>query len=431
VNADEALRWLFRRTGGGIRWGLERTETMLAGVGNPHRRFRALHVGGTNGKGSVAALCEAALREHLGAAAVGMYTSPHLLRVNERVRIGGRPVEDALLVAATERLRPSIVATGATFFEALTAIGFLALAEAGVEVAVVEVGLGGRLDATNVLIPDAVAITNVGLDHTEHLGGTLEAIAGEKAGILKRGVPAVSGAVQPEVRARLRAGAESVGAPLAFLDERAELRDVETTTRGTRLSFRSSRWGEGVLRTPLVGAHQAANALLALELLALLPADLRPTLGAVERGFAGARWSGRLQIERVRGTTWLLDVAHNPAGAETLAAALDDLPGLPRPLVVVAGILADKDWEGILRPLLDRVDAAILTVPASAPAARLWSPHAAAAALSAHPVRIRVIDDLPRALERASTLAPHGTVLVTGSVHTVGEALAFLDIAPF
>jgi dihydrofolate synthase / folylpolyglutamate synthase len=428
VLADEELEWLFRRTGDGIRWGLERTEAMLAGVGDPHRRFRALHIGGTNGKGSVAALCESALRAHLGDAAVGMYTSPHMVRVAERVRVAGQPIEDDLLIAAARRLRPEILSTGATFFEALTAIGFLALAEAGVRIAVVEVGMGGRLDATNVVSPEAVGITNVGLEHTRFLGETVEQIAAEKAGILKYGVPAISGARDPGVRGVLRSAAERVAAPLHFLDERASLLQARSGVGGTSLAFRSSTWGEGTLRTPLPGAHQAENALLALELLSLLPAELRPTLEEVSRGFASARWKGRLQVERLRGTTWVLDVAHNPAGAETLRAALESLTELPRPRVLVAAILADKDAPGILRPLLEVVDAVVLTTVPSAPAERRWDPQAAAAALEPHEVPVRVIPRFEEALARASTLAPHGTVVVTGSVVTVGDALAHLGL---
>lgn len=441
---EDLAPWLFSRTAGGVRWGLERTRELLAGVGDPHRLFRSVHIGGTNGKGSVAALTAGAL----GAAAagsgggpVGLYTSPHLISFSERIRIDGASAPDELLLAAAERLRPDIERTGATFFEATTAIAFLCFAEAGVRTAVVEVGLGGRLDATNVIDPIACAITNISLEHTEYLGGTTEEIAREKAGILKQGVPAVTGipgdagdaaskASEDErvaLRA-LRAAAASVGAPLVELSRVARVEAVESGPRGTSFRLVSDAWGERALRVPLAGDHQARNAALAAELLALLPADVRPEWWDIETGFADVRWPGRLQLERIRGTTWLFDVAHNPAGVETLAAALDRLD-LPRPIALVFGVLSDKDWRAMLPPLLRHADVAVLTVPDSAPAERRWDPAAAAdwsAGQDLPPTR--VIPSLRDALPRAVTLAPHGTVVVTGSFHTVGDSMALLGL---
>jgi dihydrofolate synthase/folylpolyglutamate synthase len=427
MKADEPGAWLFDRATGGIRWGLERTQELLAGVGDPHRRFRALHVAGTNGKGSVSALCDAALRAADPGRTIGLYTSPHLVSFDERIRVGGRPVERGLLLACEARLRPAIERTGATFFEATTAIAFLCLAEAGVDVAVVEVGLGGRLDSTNVIAPEACAITNVARDHTEYLGDSLASIAAEKAGILKPGVPAVTGERDPAVLAVLRARAEAAGAPLAVLDDVASISDVAVSLEGTRFRLESARWGSRELRTPLVGAHQARNAALAAELLGLLPDDLRPGWDAVAAGFAAVRWSGRMQVERLRGTTWVLDVAHNAAGVAALAATLDGLE-LPRPVVLVTAILRDKEWAEMLPPLLARSDAAVLTVAPSSPPQRQWDPAAAAQAAGDAGVPVRVIPDFAAALQRAETMAPHGTVLVTGSVHTVGDALAALGI---
>lgn len=426
----DRLDWLYHRTSGGIRWGLERTEELLAGVEDPHRRFRSIHIGGTNGKGSVAALCDAALRAAEPGRPIGLYTSPHLVSFTERIRIDGVPVSEERLREAAERLRPAIERTGATFFEATTAISFLCFAEAGVELAVVEVGLGGRLDATNVLRPEVSVVTNIGRDHVEYLGDDLAGIAREKAGIFKAGVPAIVGEHDPALRAVLARAAEEAGAPFQALEGRIEVVAVEPGGSGTAVRFRSAAWGEGEIRVPLVGAHQAHNAVLALEALALLPDDLRPSLEAVTRGFASARWPGRLQREEIRGTTYLLDVAHNPAGVAVLAEALDTLE-LPRPLVLVAGILSDKEWTSMLPPLLERADASILTLPPTAPAGRRWDPSAAATALSAGPwPPPRAIPDLAAALARAATLAPYGTVLVTGSVHTVGDAMAELGIPP-
>lgn len=427
MKPDSPGAWLFARTSGGIRWGLERTQELLAGVDDPHRRFRSLHVAGTNGKGSVSALCESALRAAHPGRTVGLYTSPHLVSFAERIRIGGRPVDAALLADAEARLRPAIERTGATFFEATTALAFLCFAEAGVDLAVVEVGLGGRLDSTNVIAPLATAVTSVARDHVEYLGESLEGIAGEKAGIFKPGVPAVVGESAPPLLDVLRRRADEVGAPLVELDAVARVSDVEVTLEGTRFRFDSERWGSHPMRIPLVGAHQARNAALAAELLGVLPDDVRPSWKAIETGFADVRWAGRMQVVRRRGATWIFDVAHNPAGVAALTDALDGLD-LPRPLVLVAAILSDKAWDEMLPPLLARADAAILTIAPTAPESRRWDPEQVASSLDAS-IPVRVIPDLPAALMRAETMAPYGTLLVTGSVHTVGDALGEMEIA--
>lgn len=426
MKPDDPAAWLFARTTGGIRWGLERTEELLAGVDHPHRRFHALHVGGTNGKGSVSALCESALRAAHPGRTIGLYTSPHLVSFPERIRINGRPVDAALFARAEARLRPAIERTGATFFEATTALAFLCFAEAGVDLAVVEVGLGGRLDSTNVIAPLATAVTNVARDHVEYLGDSLMGIAREKAGIFKPGVPAVIGEGEPDTMEVLRERAAEVGAPLVVLDAVARIADVEMSLEGTRFRLDSERWGSREVRIPLVGAHQARNAALAAELLGMLPDDARPSWEAIEAGFAAVRWPGRMQVVRQRGGTWIFDVAHNPAGVAALVDALDALD-LPRPLVLVTAILSDKEWDEMLPPLLTRADAAILTTAPTAPEGRRWDPEHAARSLDAK-IPIRVIPDLAAALMRAETLAPYGTVLVTGSVHTVGDALAALEI---
>ena len=424
---DEPGAWLFARPTGGIRWGLERTEALLAGVGDPHRRFRSIHVGGTNGKGSVSALCEAALRAP--GRTTGLYTSPHLVSFAERIRIDGQPVERELLLACEARLRPAIEESGATFFEATTAIAFLCFAEAGVDAAVVEVGLGGRLDSTNVIAPVACGVTNIGIDHTEFLGTTPGEIAWEKAGIFKPGVPCVTGESAALPLSVLRRRAEEVGAPFLALDDAARVDDVRVSLQGTRFRLASARWGEREVGLPLPGDHQARNAALAAELLGILPDGLRPEWGAIAEGFAGVRWPGRMQVEVRNGLTWIFDVAHNPAGVASLAATLDRLD-LPRPRVLLAAILSDKEWGAMLPPLLARVDAAVLTIAPTAPGSRRWDPEAIAAALQPpEGPAVRVIPDFSAALQRVTTMAPYGTVLVTGSVHTVGDALEELGMA--
>ncbi|CAN5725988.1 folylpolyglutamate synthase/dihydrofolate synthase family protein [soil metagenome] len=423
---NELLPWLFARTTGGIRWGLERTEELLAGVDHPHRHFRAIHIGGTNGKGSVASLCDAALRASGSAGRIGLYTSPHLARFGERIRVDGVPLSDEIIASAARRLCPAIERTGASFFEATTAIAFLCFRECGVDTAVVEVGLGGRLDATNVVHPVVCAITNVSLDHTDYLGEQIEQIASEKAGILKRGVPALT-AASGEALSVLREAAADRGAPLHELCDRVAILASQTRYRQTLVEFRSEHWGEASLDLPLPGMHQASNATLAAELLALLPPDLRPDWQSIRAGFESVSWPGRLQVEQRMGTTWIFDVAHNPAGADVLADSLAALE-LPPPLVLVVSILADKNWQEMLPRLVDQSDAVILTVSNTAPASRSWNPQEVAQWLAQRggSPATRIVPSLAAAVKRAATLAPHGSVLVTGSFHTVGEALVEL-----
>jgi len=420
VSAHPAPAWLLDRGPAGVRWGLERIGAVLSELGNPHLRFPSLHIAGTNGKGSVAALCASALQVR-GSTSVGLYTSPHLIDFRERIRIDGASVGEDLVSRAAERVRPLSEKHGLTGFESMTAVGFLCFAEAGVEVAVVEVGLGGRLDATNVITPLASAVTNVSLEHTELLGADVATIAAEKAGIFKSGVPALSAAGDAEVDEVLARTAAAAGAPFRRLGELCRVRSVD----GDDLDIDSLTWGRQTIRSGLPGRHQHANTLLAAELLGLLPAELRPRWSDIERGFAEVRWPGRCQRIVMGSTTWILDVAHNPAGAAVLAEHLErEEP--PRPLVLVLGIAADKRWEEMAAPLLPHAEAVLLAVPPSMPPARAWDPGVVAERLTALGARARAMASLDAALSRASTLAPHGTVVVTGSAHTVGDALRHL-----
>ncbi|MGQ0561453.1 MAG: bifunctional folylpolyglutamate synthase/dihydrofolate synthase, partial [Gemmatimonadota bacterium] len=367
---DQLIRELFPRLSGGIRWGLERTEALLDSVGNPQRSYRTIHVGGTNGKGSVAATLAAILR--VDGRRTGLYTSPHLCTFRERIQVDGSALSEAALVYAARRLWPEIQRVSPSFFEATTAIGFLALAEAGVELAVVEVGLGGRLDATNVIEPELSIITNIALDHRDYLGNSIESIAREKAGIIK-----ASGSVLTAERERVplhifAEHARAAGTRLHVLPA-GEPADASYDVRGTAFTVTTSHYSEQKLATPLIGAHQAVNAALAVHACDLLPDGLRPAAESVTRGVAQVRWPGRLQVERIGAQNWLFDVAHNVAGVHALVAAVRGLQ-LARPLVVVIGILGDKDWQAMLPPLFDVADTAILTLPPTAPANRAWDP---------------------------------------------------------
>jgi dihydrofolate synthase/folylpolyglutamate synthase len=324
----------------------------------------------------------------------GLYTSPHLVDVRERMVVAGRPITEDAFAMWTWDLRPTIEETGASFFEATTAIALADFAARGVDIAVVEVGLGGRLDATNVLQPLACCVTTVSREHTEYLGESLEEIAREKAGIAKRGVPFVVGEQDPGSATELARAAAATGAPVVRVPPDACY--------------------EGPLA--LHGAHQRRNAAVAHALLACLPVSLRPDPAAVRRGFAVARLAGRLE----RRGKWIFDVAHNPSGIGVLAAALDAEPP-PRPLHVLVGILGDKEWRRMLERLADLADAVWVTQPPSAPPDRRWDLSAVGRAMGD---RARVEPDFDAALEEVQRGA--AAVLVTGSFHTVGDAMARL-----
>ena len=300
---ETLLRELFPRLTGGIRWGLERTGRMLAHVGDPHRAYRVIHVGGTNGKGSVAAHLESVLRRD--GRRVGLYSSPHLCTFRERIRIDGFAIEEPALLEAADRLWGVIGQEAPSFFEATTAIALLALADAGVDTAVIEVGLGGRLDATNLVQPDATVLTNVSLDHVQLLGPTLEHVAREKAGIIKTGVPLVTGETDSAAATIFAATARAVGAPLhVVLPD--DVVAVECSLEGTSFAARRTAWNDVALTTPLLGAHQASNAALAVRALSVLPEALRPSLESVREGIALTHWPGRLQFETIAGRDLVL-----------------------------------------------------------------------------------------------------------------------------
>ena len=404
------MEWLFARQRFGVHPGLERVRELLARLGAPQREFEAVLVGGTNGKGSTAASLEAMLRA--SGRRTGLFTSPHLTRLSERFVVGGQELPEETVMTALARVRGESEAVGASFFEVVTALGCLLFAEAGVELAVMEVGLGGRLDATNVLDPRLSVITNVALDHTAILGGTHAQIAAEKAGILRAGRPAVT-AVSADVLPML----EGQEADLWALGRDWAARTRSLGWDGTAVNV---RWpgAELELHTPLLGAHGGLNAALA----AVAAARLGVPAGAIRQGAAGTRWTGRLEVLKWQGRRVLLDGAHNPAGAQALAAALRPLLAASgqEKLPIIFGAADDKDLSGVaaeLAPLASRV---ILTRAALSPRA-------------ADPARLALLfGDVPTAVtaapaEALTALTAHEELfLVCGSLYLLGEVRPLL-----
>lgn len=414
-----AIDALFTRTTGVWKLGLERVNALLERLGDPHRTLTVLHVGGTNGKGSVVATADAVLRSR--GLRVGRYTSPHLIDFRERILVDGVAIGEQEVLDFLERWMPECERLGATFFEITTALALDHFARAAVDVALVEVGLGGRLDATNVVDPRAAVVTSIALDHTEWLGDSIEAIAGEKAGIFKVGRPAVIGERDAAIAAQLARLASQRGAhPIAAVRDRGEITAVRTTMDGTSFVLDGER--RVAICTPLIGAHQAGN--VVTTLVALEAAGLAPwphSTGDVT--IPPVSLPGRFQ----RVGRWIFDVAHNPSGAEVLAETI--LAVSPRrPLAALLGILGDKDWRAMMRALARVVDEVVLTRPPTAPASRVWDVDEALAFARTLPWHAVAERDFDIALTRVEHIG--ATTLITGSFHTVGDAMARLQVNP-
>ncbi|MCL5744280.1 MAG: bifunctional folylpolyglutamate synthase/dihydrofolate synthase [Acidobacteria bacterium] len=398
--------------------GLERISTLLGQLGNPHRLRRAVHVAGTNGKGSTCAMIESALR--VRGLRTGLFTSPHLVEPTERIRISGRPIAPEQFAsafntvhrAAEDLLRDGLLELHPTYFETVTAMAFVVFRDMAIDAAVLEVGLGGRLDATNVVHPELAVITPVDFDHEAFLGRSLEAIASEKAGILKPGVPAVFAAQRPEAEATLSARAAELGIPVIRTRDWKTV-DLELHARGCRFLAR----GKNNVRVdcPLAGEHQVENALTAVAALAQMDVPA----AAIEEGIRQVRWPGRL--ERVSAQPEIiLDGAHNPAGARALVRYIQRFYG-GRRVRLIYGAMRDKaiaEMTGILFPAADEV---IATAPAQS---RAVLPETIAR-LAGHPA-LRIAPTLADALALVRDASPEDVIFITGSLFLVAEAKSLL-----
>lgn len=403
-----------------IHPGLEALRAVLARMGDPQNDIASIHVAGTDGKGATCALCESVLR-HAGYP-VGRYVSPHLVDISERFWLNGRPASAAALDAAAGEVlaaQPEEL----SYFERLTATAFALFRAAGVKLVVLETGLGGRLDATNVVTPLVSVITRIGLDHTAWLGETIEQIAGEKAGIVKPGRPVVCGAMPPEAKAVVAAAARAKGTEFIDVEEEVSVRASHRTLKGQKLSIATRNRSLPPVQLPLAGAFQAENVATAMAALECVnDLGLPVPDEAFVAGLEEVVWPGRFQLLR-EDPPLLVDGAHNPCAAEALLAALKSC-GERRPLVMVAGFCADKDVLGFLRLMKARV--------AGAYAVRIPSPRSLDAAETAALMKTagfsapRACASLREAVElaRAQAKEQGGVVLVCGSLFLAGELLA-------
>ena len=416
-----ALDYLYARTTGVFKFGLERTRALLAEMGDPHLAVPTLHIAGTNGKGSSVATADALLRAK--GLRVARYTSPHLVDFRERIVVAGAPIPALEVVEFVERWTPVIERLEASFFEATTAMAFLHFAREHADVALVETGLGGRLDSTNVVAPLAAGVTSIGFDHVEYLGPTLDSIAREKAGIFKAGVPAVIGEPSREVATWLADAARERGARNVRL-VRDEARIGDVVVNGASTTFSLETLGErATIRTPLLGRHQAANFAFTLLLLDAAGPPYATSLADAAHAAASVVLPGRFQ----RVGRWIFDVAHNPDGARTVAATLSSLDGARRVTVLLC-VLADKDWRAMIEALRPVAARFIITDAPSAPASRRWSTRDAALHATSLGAEAMEVSDFDAALAKAASYDEH--TLVTGSFHTVGDAMARLQVSP-
>jgi dihydrofolate synthase / folylpolyglutamate synthase len=426
-----ALEFLFSLERLGMKFGLENMEAICAALGHPERSFRSIIVAGTNGKGSVTAMTSAAL--HAAGYATARYTSPHLERIEERFVIGEREVAPADLEDAATTIQATVerlIAEGVlealpTFFECATAIAFEIFRRARVEIAVVEVGLGGRLDATNVITPMAAVITTIDFDHQDLLGESLESIAREKAGVIKPGIPVIVGPVAPGARAVIEARCSEVGARLVDAGERVR---VTAPTAGgpggeRRVSFEAGQHRLNDVALALRGRHQIGNAAVAFCLMTELASlGLRLDETVMRAGLATARWPGRLERVRWRGSDVLLDAAHNPAGARALAGYLGENGWTD--VTLVLGVMRDKDVTGMLSALLPCCTTLVCTTPPSPRALPAEALAALAAPLRSAPARVVSIPDPAAAM--AAACVGGARVVAAGSIFLIGALRGIL-----
>ena len=397
--------WLFARQRFGIKPGLTRVRALLQRVGNPETRFETVLVGGTNGKGSTATTLASILTA--AGRRTGLFTSPHLTYFAERFQIDGERVSAEVVEATLQALKPHAEDLEATFFEIVTVLACVLFADARVETAVLEVGLGGRYDATNAAEPVLSLLTNVSLDHTQVLGDTVEEIAQDKAGILRPGKPATTAATGAGL-AVIQTEAARLGARLFTLGSEFQAEVRAAGWDGLELVVHSPK-GRIAVHSPLIGRHQAANIALAVAAAQALEVSETP----IQKGVRLTKWLGRLERLTFQNRTVLFDGAHNPAAAQTLRVVLTEL-GITD-FALVAGVGRDKDVAGVLSPLVADAERVILTKASLSP--RASEPEELAKLVPGALVE----PDPRRALQRAVELTRESTIVVAGSLYLVGE----------
>ncbi|MCK5145102.1 bifunctional folylpolyglutamate synthase/dihydrofolate synthase [bacterium] len=415
---QDARDFLFTRRATGMKLGLEHMHDLVRLMGHPEYRLPAVHIAGTNGKGSTSAILESILRK--AGLKTGLYTSPHLIDERERLRICGTRITEAEILTHLKAMMPHIEKAGASFFEILTAMAFKHFTENDVDMAVLETGLGGRLDATSVITPKLCIITSIDKDHTKTLGNCLTDIAGEKAGILKTGVTGIIGTVQEEVHHFFRNFGEKNNIPLLFTEDHIKIKNLHVSENGSVFDCqtRDAVYSDCNLR--LLGRHQVLNAGAALMAVDCLREQGHAISDkAVHGGLATVRWPARLE-KICDAPKIIIDSAHNPVGAASLAAAIKELIKYDR-LILLFGVLADKKYESMLKQLAPLTDEFVFTQPLSD---RALHPERLAALPCVRGKTVHCNTDIGEAWKKARSLANEGDcIIAAGSIYLVGELL--------
>jgi len=419
VNYEETIAYLYDLQKHGMKLGLENIRRLLSILGDPQDSFRSVHVAGTNGKGSTSAMIESMIRT--SGARTGLFTSPHLISFTERIRVNGREISESEVVALADEVRSAasgIEGFTPTFFEVTTAIAFLYFRKMKVDWAVVEVGMGGRLDATNVLMPEASVITSIGMDHSEYLGPTISRIAGEKAGIIKETVPVITAPLDEQAMQVISGRASECGSELIRYGREFTSSVVSDELTGLRIDYAGIRKMDSI-SVGLAGGHQAVNAAVAIRTIEALESGHKDLGCNIALGLRNTYWPGRLEFVK-NDPPILIDGAHNPQAAETLAVYLRKALNTYSRIILVMGIMSDKDRAGIMRPLLPLASEMIFTAPAYGRAASADCLAAEALEAGFFP---KTSSSVAEAIGMAEGLYVQGDlIVVTGSFYTIGEA---------
>ncbi len=436
---DDAVAYLYGLQKYGIKLGLDNPRRLLSLLGNPQDLFKSVHVAGTNGKGSTSAVIASVLQS--AGFRVGLFTSPHLVSFTERIRVGNAEISEQEVVELTNEIREIIKEAqesevgsrkaeiqhsfSPTFFEFVTAMAFLYFKRKDIEWAVVETGMGGRLDATNVLVPKVSVITNIGHDHREFLGQTLAEISAEKAGIIKSGVPVVSSSQEQEASKVISDRASEKRSPLFVYGKDFSANIRNSDMNGITFDYEGGKRLND-MSLPLCGMHQMENASVALKAIELIKDAEKISYQSIREGLLQTRWPGRLELIKDTGYNYdvLIDGAHNPSASKALAEALKAyFVSVYGKVILILGIMADKDVEGIMKPLLPIASETIFTSPGYERAA---SPERLAEIASEKGFAARVTHSLKEALDLAGMLPERSALrtltVITGSFYTIGEA---------
>ncbi|MCX7912966.1 MAG: bifunctional folylpolyglutamate synthase/dihydrofolate synthase [Thermodesulfovibrionales bacterium] len=437
----DSIDYLYGLQKHGIKLGLDRTRLILSALGNPQRNFRSVHIAGTNGKGSVSAMIASILKSR--GFKVGLFTSPHLVSFTERISINGVEIAESEVVQLTDEIKTvisSLTTEIPTFFEFVTAMAFLYFSRNKIDWGVIEVGMGGRLDCTNVIIPEVSVITRISYDHKEFLGNTLTEIAKEKAGIIKKTVPVIASSQEDEAKRVIEDTALRQSSRLYLYDVDFKGNLVKSDLHGITFEYRDKEVSESLsskynFYVPLAGEHQLINASVAIKASKLLlqkftkdPQD--SIFESIKGGLSQTRWRGRLELLRQEPPI-MIDGAHNPDAAEKLSVSLKKLVLPYYEIILVTGIMLDKDIRGILKPLLPLCSEIIFTAPNYGRAA---SPKVLSDIALSEGFDSKIAPTIKQALEMAISIASQimhpdrkrPLILITGSFYTIGEALEIL-----